>query len=148
MRVAVLAAFLVTSLLVLGSAGPSPLVHTVQAAESGDLDGKIMTHIHKMNADGHGIFNEDISAIVAPYFPIGISFAAAEDRARRENLRPLAPYRGHKGPGTGAMYVTTFDMMKGMASSVFVAVYLTFEPDATGQQVLKATAAYLRASDM
>ena len=121
---------------------------TIQASGRSALNGNLSGYIDKMNASGHGIFNEDVSAIVAPYFPPGISVAAAEERARLQDLKPFKPYRGHKTSGSGTMYVTTFDMMKATVSSVFVAIYLTFESDTTGQPVLKSTAAYLRASDM
>ncbi len=124
----------------------SPFVLRIEA--SGALYDMLANDIRRMNAAGRGIFNEDVSAIVAPFFPPGTTFSDMSELVRRQALKPLTPFLGRKPSPADAMYVTTFDMTRTTFSSVYVAVYFTFERNGTGQQILKSTAAFLRALDM
>ncbi len=112
-----------------------------------ELKQTVEARFHAMDAAGHGIFNEEVTDVVAPFFPPGMTFEATAQVARSQGLSPLKLFRGKPDAAGEATYVTKVGLADGEFATVFVAVYLTFSAEDDAPR-LRHASAYLRASDM
>ena len=112
------------------------------------LSHTLMKTFDAMKDSGKGLFLVDVSAVVAPYFPVGQPFAETEAVIRREHLGSLRAFKGAKDPGGGTMYVTKFSLMSELYSDVYVVVHFEFDGDTRADMVLKSTSAFIRATNM
>ena len=108
----------------------------------------IMNKINGMNAAKEGIFNEDVTDAVAPYFPPGQSLKDTESVIANEGLGTLRRFKGKQDPSKGTMYVTSFGMMTGMGSSVYVVINFEFGGTTHETMAIQAVKAFIRAKSM
>jgi hypothetical protein len=108
---------------------------------------RLMDKFHSMNAAGQGFFQDDISPIVAPYFPPGQPLAETAQVIHDQNLGELQKFKGMQEPGTTA-YVSKFSLMSGMFSEVYIVLNFEFEGQTEASMILKKTTAYIRGGNM
>ena len=118
------------------------------AAPARPLRDVLMDRFHAMNAAEQGIFHQDISDVVAPYFPLGQSFAATKTMIKQQNLGILRPFKGDQPEPDGMMYVTRFSLMDAMFSDVYIVLDFDFEGRSEADMVLRKTSASIRAANM
>ena len=108
------------------------------------LIGNLMSEFYSMNDTRRGVFQEDVTSILAPYFPPGQSFAETQKIIRDENLGSLQRFKGKQDADAGTMYVTRFSLMLGMFSEVYVVLHFDFEGSSEEDMVVKKIRAFLR----
>ena len=107
-----------------------------------------MSTFHAMDAANRGIFQNDISTVVAPYFPPGQPFDKVKDTIESQKLGSLQPFKGKHDAIGGAMYVTRFSLMTGAFSEVYVVLNLDFTGKNEGDMVLQRAGGFIRGSNM
>lgn len=112
-----------------------------------DLRDVLMRKFDAMNAKHEGIFHEDVTSTVQPYFPLGQSIADTRKVIADQKLGALKPFKGTNDPGMGTMYVTRFALTNGMFAQTYVVLDFDFA-GAAPDMTLKAVKAFLRASNM
>lgn len=113
-----------------------------------DLREILMDKFHAMDAANRGIFQDDISAVVAPYFPPGQPFDEVRKTIERQKLGSLQPFRGKHDAIRGAMYVTRFSLMTGAFSEVYIVLDLDFTGETEADMVLQKAGGFIRGSNM
>jgi hypothetical protein len=114
----------------------------------GDIADVMMKKFHTMAAADKGIFHDDVTAAVAPYFPVGQPIAETRRIAQEQKLGPLKPFKGSMNPGADMMFVTKLDLMSEMFSNVYVVFDFDFAGTNDADMVLKGMRAYLKAGNM
>ncbi len=112
------------------------------------LMGKLMSEFYSMNDTRQGVFQEDVTSILAPYFPPGQPFAETEKILQDENLGTLQRFEGKQDADAGTMYVTKFTLMLGMYSEVYVVLHFDFAGSSESDMVVKKIRAFLRGGSM
>jgi hypothetical protein len=112
-----------------------------------NLMDRLMDKFHAMNDAEQGFFQDDISPIVAPYFPPGQPFAETAKVIHEQNLGQLQKFKGMQDPGTTA-YVSRFSLMSGMFSEVYIVLNFEFEGSSEANMTVKKTTAYIRGGNM
>ena len=112
-----------------------------------EIRNTLMDKIHSMNAAQQGIFSEDVTDIVAPYFPTGQPIRETEATLARQRLGRLRQFTGTSDPSKGSMYVASSSMMNGMGSTVYVVIDFDFD-GTPGTMMVRNVKAYLRAKSM
>ena len=112
-----------------------------------DLHKMLMGKFDAMNSRSDGIFHEDVTPMVAPYFPVGQPMAETRKIIATQKLGTLMPFKGTNDPGMGTMFVTKFDLTSHLFSHVYVVLDFDFD-SAEPDMRLKAMKAFLRASNM
>ena len=108
----------------------------------------LMGKFHAMDAANRGIFQDDISPLVASYFPVGEPFGEVEKMIRDQGLGSLHLFKGKHDPAEGTMYVTQFSLMTGAFSTVYIVLDLDFAGRTEGDMVLKKAGGFIRGSNM
>ncbi len=113
-----------------------------------DLHARLMGKVHAMNDAGQGIFQDDISVLLTPYFPAGQAFSETRQVIAKMNLGTLQKFKGKPDPAGGTMYVTKFSVMDGMFTDVYVVLNFTFEGQTEADMKVKKATAFIRGSNM
>ena len=133
-------------------AGPPRTAAFERAAMSADdqatLHKQLMDKVEAMDRSSQGIFNDDVTPLVARYFPAGQSYADTAAILRDQELGELKPYVGKTGPGDGTMYVSRFDLMSHVFAHVFVVLHFAYRRAPDGSLGLDHMRAYLRSQTM
>ena len=124
------------------------VIPIIDIAKPDDIRTKLMETLHAMNATSTGIFHDDISAIVAPMFPPGQSFAETQRVLRQNNLGELTMFRGTQDMQNGKMYATRAGLMGGMVSDVDIIIDFDFVGTNEKNMVLQSTKAFLHGTGM
>jgi hypothetical protein len=111
------------------------------------LHDRLMEEFYGMNRDRRGVFQDDVTAMIAPYFPPGQSFAETEKLVREQQLGTLQKFKGMQDPD-GTMFVTKFSLMTGMFSEVYVVLHFDFHGTTDADMTLKRVAGYIRGGSM
>lgn len=119
-----------------------------QVRPSGDLHEILKRKFDEMNAHANGIFHEDVTSLVEPFFPLGESYADVEATIRTQHLGTMRPFMGTNDPGMGKMFVTKFSLMSEMFSDISVIIDFDFDGDSKGAMVLKKRTAFVQAANM
>ena len=138
-RQAILPTLFLAALLPCAAAGASPPMP--------DLHQMLMQKFDAMNTMGQGIFHQDVTGIVAPYFPVGQTKSETEKIIVDQHLGTMKPFKGTNDPGMGSMFVMKFDLSSHMFSNVYVVLDFDYSGDAPNMKLI-AMKAYLRASNM
>jgi hypothetical protein len=109
---------------------------------------RLMDKFHTMNDARQGFFQDDISTMVAPYFPPGQSFAETQKVIKEQNLGQLQKFEGQPDPNGDTMYVTKFNLMSGMFSQVYVVLNFDFDGTTETNMTVQKTTAYIRGGNM
>ncbi|WP_020173761.1 hypothetical protein [Methyloferula stellata] len=112
------------------------------------LMGKLMSEFYSMNDTRQGVFQDDVTAILAPYFPPGQRFSETEKILHDEDLGTLQRFEGKQDADAGTMYVTRFTLMLGMYSEVYVVLHFDFAGSSESDMVVKKIRAFLRGGSM
>lgn len=107
----------------------------------------LMDKVDAMNVRSAGIFREEVTPDVAPYFPLGQSMADTERVMAEQKLGKMKPFKGTNDLGMGTMFVAKSDLV----SHVFAHVYVVFDFDYAGtapDMKLIAMKAYMRSGTM
>jgi hypothetical protein len=107
----------------------------------------LMDRFHWMNDTKQGIFQDDVTSIVAPYFPPGQTFAETKKIIKEQDLGTLQKFKGLDEPG-GRMYVSKFSLMNGMFSQVYVVLDFDFVGQNETDMVVRKVGGFLRANAM
>lgn len=126
-------------------AAQSEPVATVPAR---DVHQMLMRKFEAMNGANEGIFHDDITALLAPYFPVGQLQAETRKVVAEQKLGSLRPFMGTNDPDMGEMFVSQFDLVGRLSERVYVVVDFDFDKGSDGRSRLKQMKAYLRASGM
>ena len=113
-----------------------------------EIRDKLMAKMHGMNAAQQGIFSEDVTEVVAPYFPAGQPLKTTEAVLAREGLGSLRKFRGEQDPSQGSMYVSSFDLMNGMGSTVYVVIDFDLDGDTRSTMTVRTVRAFIRSKSM
>ena len=147
--------FLAATLLVLGNtsgnAGPPAGSEASQSANvttARDLRKELMERASALQAAHHGIFREDVTATVLPAFPVGQTMAETEAILARQKLGTLRMFKGQQMPSEGTMYVSTFTLMSGMSSQIYVVLDFDYDGTKPDDMVLRKVKAFIRATNM
>ncbi len=147
------------ALALLSATGPAPvmpadkapvaLVEEAIPTESlhDALIAPLMDRFHFMNDTKQGIFQDDVTSIIAPYFPPGQPFAETKKILEEEHLGPLQKFKGLDEPG-GKMFVSKFSLMYGMFSEVYVVLHFDFVGQSEEDMVVRKTDGFLRSGAM
>jgi hypothetical protein len=111
------------------------------------LLGRLMDEFYGMNRDRRGVFQDDITPMIAPYFPPGQPFAETERIVREQKLGTLQKFKGMQDPD-GTMFVTKFSLMTGMFSEVYVVLHFDFAGTTDTGMTLKKVAGFIRGGSM
>jgi hypothetical protein len=125
----------------------SHLVLVEDVAPMEGLYDRLMDEFHTMNRERRGVFQDDITPMIAPYFPPGQPFAETEKLVREQKLGTLQKFKGMQDPD-GTMYVTKFSLMTGMFSEVYVVLHFDFQGTTDADMTLKRVAGYIRGGSM
>ena len=147
-----LAALLMACLLSFHPApGPAP-VHPQAVAMTADdmasLHQRLMGKVDAMDRSRSGIFNEDVTALASPYFPVGQPMSETAAILRDQKLGELKPYAGKMRPDDGTMFAARFDLMSHVFAHVFVVLHFAYRRAPDGSLVLDHMRAYLRSQAM
>ncbi len=112
------------------------------------LHKQLMRKVETMDSSGQGIFNEDVTAMIAPYFPAGQSFKDAAATVRDQGLGDLQPFKGKTGPGDGTMFVSSFSLMNQAFAHVFVVLHFGFRKVDDRALALDHVRAFMRSQSM
>ncbi len=149
---AILVAFALSSAepAVRSAAPPFILAEDIAPAKGlrDDLHERLMGKVHAMNDAGKGIFQDDISSLLTPYFPAGQSFADTRKVIDKMNLGTLQKFKGNPDPSGGTIYVTKFSVMDGMFTDVYVVLNFDFEGTTEADMKVKKATAFIRGSNM
>lgn len=118
----------------------------VADAAHGDLRKNLMDSFAAMNSANKGIFHDDVSSVVAPYFPLGQTFADTQTVIAAQHIGPLKPFKG-KQIG-GPMYVTKLNLMAETFGDIDVVLDFEFSGHTESDMVLTKVKAYVRATNM
>lgn len=113
-----------------------------------DLRRMLMGEFDAMNAASQGIFHEDVTASLAPYFPVGQPLAETRKIIAEQHLGALHNYMGVNDSGMGTMFVTRFDLVSGMSAHISVVVDFDYDQAGGEQARLTHMKAFLRAANM
>jgi len=105
-----------------------------------------MDSFEAMNAAGKGIFHDDVSGVVASYFPLGQPFAETQKVVAAQHIGPLKPFTGKQVSGT--MYVTKLNLMAETFGDVDVVLDFEFSGRTESDMILTKVKAYVRAMNM
>ncbi len=108
----------------------------------------LMDKFHAMNDAGQGIFQHDITSIVAPYFPPGQRFADTQRILKEQNLGTLQKFQGMQDSPGATMYVAKFSLMNGTFSEVYVVLNFDFAGKSEADMVVTKAGGFLRAGAM
>lgn len=125
----------------------APAMAETSPATMPDLHSMLMKKFDAMNTMQAGIFHEDITPALAPFFPVGQPIEETRRIVADQRLGKLTPFKGTNDAGMGTMLVTKFDLTSHVFSHVYVVLDFDFEgaePDMKLQQMK----AFLRASNM
>ena len=125
-----------------------PIVPVVETAVANALHERLMGTVHAMGMAGDAISHDDVTSFVASLFPKGQTFAQTKQVLRDHNLGELRMFKGMQMMPNGKMYVTRFDLMKGMSSEVYVVIDFDFVGTNEQDMVLSDTKAFLDATSM
>lgn len=146
---------LLVSMVLSAPAGIGDLPHRMTVADTflregprDSLMGKLMSEFYSMNDERRGVFQEDVTSILAPYFPPGQPFLETEKILRDEDLGTLQRFEGKQDADAGKMYVTKFTLMLGMYSEVYVVLHFDFAGSSESDMVVKKIRAFLRGGSM
>ena len=126
-------------------AAPNDAVATASAR---DVHQMLMRKFEAMNGAHDGIFHDDITSLLAPYFPVGQLQSDTRKVVAEQKLGSLRPFMGTNDPGMGQMFVSQFDLVGRLSEHVYVVVDFDFDNGSDGKSRLKQMKAYLRASGM
>ena len=129
-------------------ATPARPVAIVEVTAAPALRDAVMAKFHAMNEGNQGIFHDDITPLVAPYFPDGQTFAETRKVLEDQKLGPMMLFKGRYDQREGRMYVSMFSVMTQMFSSVSVVVRFDFAGTTERTMVLRHVSAFLQASNM
>jgi hypothetical protein len=118
------------------------------AGPNDEIRRKIMGEIHYMNDTEQGIFHHDVTKTLAPYFPHGQAMRDTEAVIADHQLGALRKFKGEEDPSEGTMYMTSFEMMAGMGSNVYVVIDFDFDGATRDTMVLRRMKAFVRAKAM
>lgn len=90
------------------------------------LTAPLMDKLHSMNDVGQGIFQEDVTSIVVPYFPPGQAFAETQKVLTEQDLGSLRKFKGMQDHPGATMYVARFNLMYGAFTQVYVVLNFDF----------------------
>ena len=125
-----------------------PIVRVVEPSIAEALHARLMGTVRAMGVAGDAISHDDVTPFVAPLFPKGQTFAQTRQVLRDHNLGQLKMFKGTQMMSNGKTYVARFDLMKGMASEVFVVIDFDFTGTNEQDMVLSDTKAFLEATSM
>lgn len=108
----------------------------------------LMDKFHAMNDAGQGIFQHDVTAMVAPYFPPGQPFAETQRILKEQDLGTLQKFKGMQDSPGATMYVAKFSLMNGTFSEVYVVLNFDFAGQSEADMVVKKAGGFLRAGAM
>lgn len=144
-------AALAMSLLLL-SHPPTRAATTLPAAMTADdmatLHKRLMDRVDAMDRSRAGIFNDDVTAMVSPYFPAGQPIADTETTLREQKLGALMPFRGKVRPDDGTMFASRIELMSETFDNLFVVLHFAYRHGPEGSLVLDHMRAYLRSKSM
>ena len=146
-----LAALLLPPLLCCSAPQQPPVLlrpAAMSAADRVTLHKRLMDEVEAMDRSSKGIFNDDVTALVAPYFPAGQSMADTAAIVREQELGELKPYVGKTQPSDGTMFVSRFSLMSQVFAHVFVVLHFAYRRAPDGALALDHMRAYLRAQSM
>ena len=109
---------------------------------------KVIQRFQAVDAQHRGLFNEDITDLVAPFFPPGQSLDDSSRTVVEQNAGRLRRFRGIMEPGDGAMFVADFNLVTATFSHVYVVIDLSFIESSEGGMVLRKSRAFLRSTNM
>ena len=112
------------------------------------LHKQLMGKVEAMDGSSQGIFNEEVTEMVAPFFPPGQSFKDAAATVRDQGLGELQPFKGKTGPGDGTMFVSSFSLMSHVFAHVFVVLHFGFRKVEGRTLVLDHMRAFMRSQSM
>ena len=113
-----------------------------------DLRKDLMERASALQAAHHGIFRVEVTEIVLPAFPAGQPMTETEAIVTRQKLGTLRKFKGEQMPNEGTMYVSTFTLMKGMMSHIYVVLDFDFDGTTRQNMVLRKVKAFIRATNM
>ena len=119
-----------------------------ESAARGKIRMMLMGKVDGMNAAQEGIFHEDVTTAVAPFFPVGQNLKDTEAVLREQDLGTLRKFKGEQDPAKGTMYVTTFMLMNGMASSIRVVLDFDFDGSTRETMIVRSMTAFISAKSM
>lgn len=142
-----------TVLFAAAVAWTSPPARAQQAAaaspaEKKDLHKMLMDKLDSMNAENRGIFHDDVTGMVAPYFPMGQTMADTKRVLAEQHLGKLHRFMGQNDPGMGTMFVAKSALMSHAYPDVSVVVNFDYEGAREGDMRLTHMRAFLRAENM
>ena len=148
-------AFVATALLLGPShaetcAGGNRSAAIVRVAEGlqADLKAKLMGKFDAMNAKREGIFHEDVTPTVAPYFPAGQPIADTRKIIAEQHLGEFVPFKGKMMADENAPFPTKFHLMGAQYSQVEVIFDFDFDGTNETNFKVKSVHAYLRGTSM
>jgi len=112
-----------------------------------DLMDRLMDKFHAMNDAQQGFFQDDISPIIAPYFPPGQPYAETQKVIQDQKLGELKKFEGMQEPGS-TQYVSRFSLMNGMFSEVYIVLNFDFAGQTQAGMTVKKATAYIRGGNM
>lgn len=113
------------------------------AEQETDLKGQLRRAFEDLNARKQGLFHEDVTATVAPFFPLGQPFDATQRTVREQGLGSLEKFKGVPHDGT-AMYLLRLRIASAADDNVYVVIDFDFDHDMR----LKQVKAFMRAANM
>ena len=125
-----------------------PLRRAAADAPTPDIGQTLMTKFHAMEDAKQGVFHDEVTPLVAAYFPPGQTFAETQAILEQQHLGTLKPFKGTLDPSEGKMYVTTFSLMLKMFSDVYVVLDFDFDGTTQPDMVLRRMRAFLSANNM
>jgi hypothetical protein len=153
----VLSFFLAFTLVLVGPSASiqrSPAAEIILLGDSAPATGlrknlmdRLMDKFHAMNDAKQGFFQDDISPIVASYFPPGQPFAETQKVIHDQNLGELKKFKGMQEPGI-TQYVSKFSLMNGMFSEVYIVLNFEFVGQTEADMTVKKAIAYIRGGNM
>ena len=120
----------------------------VASDDAASMRGDLMAKVDEMRRSGSGIFNEDVTAIVAPLFTSGESLKDVAEAVRANGLGELEAFKGKTASEDGTMFVSRGDLMEHALAQVFVVADFAFRKSADGTLVLDHVRAFLRSRSM
>lgn len=113
-----------------------------------DVHQMLMRKFEAMNDTDQGIFHDDVTALLAPVFPVGQLQAETRKIVAEQKLGELRPFMGTNDTGMGDMFVTRFDLVGRLSEHVYVVVDFDFDKASDGKSRLKQMKAFFRAPAM
>lgn len=129
-------------------AEPRALIHAADNDAHQSLKALCASLFEKMNDKNEGIFHEDISAAVAPYFPAGQPIAETRKVIAEQKLGELRAFKGKMMASETAPFATSFRLMGAQYSQVEVVLHFDFKGDSDSNYTVKSVHAYFRGTSM